>query len=270
MKATLLTLLGAAALGLVLCVPGRVPPAAVAAQDEKKLPPPVPDQPGKDAQPLPDPPKADPASRHVENPQVKGLIIEVLNGKAARVLLATEVCLREGPLEVLLCKKNTKEHEAILRADVDAQRVHEALVFAGATAGRPAQFVDPKTGEAAFKPATGTAVKLSVHYKKDGKLHTHPAQEWVWDFKAKKPLPHDWVFAGSRLLKHPDRPNDPAYYTANSGDIVTIATFPDAMLDLPVEISKDDANLTYEAKTDRIPPLLSKVWLIFEPVPPKK
>jgi len=39
------------------------------------------------------------------------------------------------------------------------------------------------------------------------------------------------------------------------------------MLDLPIEIGKDDATLNYEAKTDRIPPLFSKVWLILEPMP---
>ena len=49
-----------------------------------------------------------------------------------RVLMASEVCLREGALEVFLCKKNTKEHEAILRADYDARLIHELLLLAGA------------------------------------------------------------------------------------------------------------------------------------------
>jgi hypothetical protein len=39
------------------------------------------------------------------------------------------------------------------------------------------------------------------------------------------------------------------------------------MLEMPVEISKDDAFLTYEARTEKIPPLFSKVWLILEPAP---
>ena len=33
--------------------------------------------------------------------------------------------------------------------------------------------------------------------------------------------------------------------------------------------SKDEAQLTYEARTDKIPPLLSKVWVLIE-VPPEK
>ena len=42
------------------------------------------------------------------------------------------------------------------------------------------------------------------------------------------------------------------------------------MLDLPVEVSRDDAELAFEAKTDKIPPLLSKVWVILEPLPDRK
>src|SRR5438552_911021 len=38
-----------------------------------------------------------------------------------RVLVEAEVCLREGALEQLLTRKNQKEHEAILTADLDAR-----------------------------------------------------------------------------------------------------------------------------------------------------
>src|SRR4051812_44007488 len=97
--------------------------------------------PAKDGEPLPPYPKADPKSAVIENPKLKGLVLEVLpDRKTKRVGLAAEVCLREGPLEVLLCKKGTKEHEAILRAEPDAKDIHELLILAGADAGRPPQF----------------------------------------------------------------------------------------------------------------------------------
>ena len=268
MKPLTLGLLGVAALALSLAA-GRGPRPAAAAQPEK-APASLPNQPGKDAEPLPPAPKADPGSKHIANPAVPGLIVEVLpDNKTRRVLVEAEVCLRDGPLEVLLCKANTKEHEAVVRTAVNAERIYEVLKLAGGVVGTPVQYVDPKTGEAQFKPPTGSKVRVLVHYKKDGKLHTHPAQEWVWNKDAKKPLAHDWVFAGSRFFKDADRPNAPPYFTANSGDVIAIANFPDAMLDMPVEIGKDDANLQYEARTDRIPPLLSKVWLILEPVAAK-
>ncbi len=187
--------------------------------------------------------------------------------KVVRIGLVCEVCLREGPLEVFLCKKGTKEHEAIVRVDADAQFIHLALETAGAEAGKPTQFIDPKTEEPKWKAATGSKVNVLVHYTRGGKAYTHPAQEWIWDIKKKAAIPHGWVFPGSVTITDPD--NGKKFYGANSGDIISISNFPFSMLEMPVEISKDDANLTYEAKTEKIPPLFSKVWVILEPVAKK-
>jgi hypothetical protein len=217
---------------------------------------------------LPPAPKSDPNSKLIEAPGLKGVVMEVRPDKSRRLLIATEVCLREGALEVLLCKKGTKEHEAILRVDIDAQELHKLLLLAGAEAGKPTQFVDPKTEQAAYKPATGTKINLIVHYTKDGKTFTHPVQEWVWDTKKKAAIGYGWVFAGSIIIEDPD--TGKKFYGANSGDIISISNFPYAMLEIPAEISKDDAQLSFEAKTDKIPPISSKVWLIMEPVIEKK
>lgn len=190
--------------------------------------------------------------------------------KVVRAALACEVCLREGPLEQFLCKKGTKEHEAIVRVDVDAEFVHLAIIAAGGKPGTPTGFVDPKTEMAKHTPATGSRVNVSVHYKKDGKLHTHAAQEWIWDTKKKAAMDHHWVFAGSVFIKNPDAPNAKPYYGANAGDIFSISNFPYSTLEIPAPISKDEAQLTYEAKTDKIPPLGSKVWVFLDVVPEKK
>ena len=68
----------------------------------------------------------------------------------------------------------------------------------------------------------------------------------------------------SVISQDPNNPNAKPYYGANSGDIFSISNFPYSTLEFPVQISKDEAQLTYEAKTDRIPPLTSKVWVILE------
>lgn len=251
-------------------------PTAKPAPEPDPQPPPPPVNPfdpaelAKHAELLPELPKADPKSQVKELLPDKTLYLETLPDKSRRVLLVAEVCLREGPLEVLLCKTNTKEHEAIIRTAVDARLIHAALIAAGAKAGSPVQFVNPKTEKEEYKPASGTEVKVLVHYKKGGKVHTHPAQEWIADLKTKKPMGHRWVFAGSRFLNNPDRPDDPPYYTANNGEVISISNFLDAMLDVPVPVSRDNADLNFAAATKKIPPLLSKVWVILEPVAEKK
>lgn len=220
-----------------------------------------------DAEALPEPPLADPKSKLTPLNKEKTLYLETKPGGEKRVLVVTEVCLREGLLEVFLCKQRTKEHESILRVDLDPRYIHSALLAIGAKVGSPVQFVSPKTGELEYKPATGQKIRVGVHYRRDGELHTHPAQEWILDKKTKKTMAYDWVFAGSRFIRNPDAPKeDPEYYTANNGEVICLSNFVDSMLDLPVEVSKEEIDLLFEPITKQIPPLKSKVWLILEPV----
>lgn len=232
-------------------------------------PAPEPETPGKDASPLPEVPKADPKSELKALLPDKTLYLETKPDKTKRILFVAEVCLREGQLEVLVCRKNTKEHESIIRTEVDARLIHAALIAAGAKPGSPVKFVNQQTGEPEYKPATGAKIAVSVSYSKEGKHYNHPAQEWIKDLKTKKPMAHEWVFAGSRFLKNPDKPTDPDYYTANNGEVISISNFVDSMLEVPVEVSRDNADLSFDAMTDKIPPLLSKVWVILEPVAAK-
>ncbi len=180
------------------------------------------------------------------------------------VHLMAEVCLREGPLEVLLCKNNTKEHESILRSDADAREVHFALIAAGATPGSPVKFV-PK-----YTAATGTKIKVSMAYREKGKVKTAMAGEWIKDKKTNKDMAHDWVFAGSKFFQDPERPEAQPYYTANNGEFISMANFPDSMLDLPVESPKDVVNLIFEINTERIPPMRTPVIVTLQPVIEKK
>lgn len=213
---------------------------------------------------LPEAPKADPKSELIALQPNKSLYLEKKPDGGRRVLIASEVCLREGPLEVFLTKQGTKEHESILRVSLDARFIHAALEAAGAKAGTPVQFVNPKTMEDDYKPAKGPTIKVTVHYSNDGKLHTHPAQEWIMNSKTKKMMTEEWVFAGSRFVKNPDRPAEPAFYCANNGVVIGLSNDYDAMLDLPVMVTKDDAFLIFRANTDKIPNITSKVWLILE------
>jgi hypothetical protein len=189
------------------------------------------------------------------------VILEIV-GEKRRVIVASKVCLRMGALEGLLTRTKKKEHEYILAADIDARHLHTALTLAGAKAGSPVQF-DP------YRPASGTAIKVSLRYLKAGKEVSVPAQEWLRDPKAKKHLDKDWVFAGSKFLPNAD-PNKPPEYIANFGDLVCTCNMQSAVLDLPVRSPKNLEDRMYEAHTERIPEVDTKVDVVFEPVPVKK
>jgi hypothetical protein len=178
------------------------------------------------------------------------------------VLINAFVCLREGMLEQLLCRAGTKEHESILSAEIDAKLVHAALMAAGAEPGKPVQF------RPQYAPASGTVIKVSLQYEKGGKTVIVPAQKWVRTIKTQKELTHNWVFAGSMLFNNSFQPDAPPIYAANDGDVICVANFESAMLDLPIPSSADNDDLDFEAFTERIPPEGTNVIIILEPVVP--
>jgi hypothetical protein len=193
----------------------------------------------------------------------KNVVLEI-EGDKRRVLVNAEVCRRTDQLEQLLCRKRTKEHEAILAADVDARDIHKALLLTGAEQGSPVKYVPRRT------PPTGTVIKVTLQYQDQGRTVTVPAQKWVRDVKTRKELEHPWVFAGSVFIPDPLDKTVPPFYGANDGDVICLANFETAMLDLPIESSKDAGDLSYEAFTERIPALETPVLVILEPVPAKK
>ena len=160
----------------------------------------------------------------------------------------------------------TKEHEAILSADVDARHVHAALLVAGAEPGSPVKFDE----KGKFFPAHGTTIKVYLQYEEKGKTKKVPAQQWVKNLKTKKELDSDWVFAGSFLIPNRLDEKAPPFYAANDGDVICLANFDDAMLDLPFNSSKDNDDLVFEAWTERIPAEQTPVTVILEPVLEKK
>src|SRR6476660_537168 len=96
-----------------------------------------------------------PAPKRIESGTNMVLAIPAKAGGPRRVRIAAEVCFREGPLELFLCRKNTKEHESVVAADVDARDIHKALLAAGAKVGSPVKYV-PK-----YEPAKGSKILVS-------------------------------------------------------------------------------------------------------------
>src|SRR5262245_2336776 len=78
-----------------------------------------------------------------------------------------------------------------------------------------------------------------------------------------------WRDYDKRGCANPLAPNE-LTYLANGGDVVCVSNFESALLDLPIKSSSANAALIFEADTERIPPVGTKVTVIFEPVPEKK
>ncbi len=251
----------------------------------------------------------------------------LLDKDGKRLVLRGEVCLREGVLEMLVCLKRSKEHEAIFSVDTKAQIVHAGLLALGFEPGTPVEFVPE------YKPATGPVVDISVSWvDADGKSHKHKAQELVrnsvrryWVQKLEKSpvdlkLPEDgdlrhdakrqellwygpmndqqrddalklstdpgfqqaikefhkltqvqtlnadWVFAGSTFYVDPE--SNQRFYQAEAGDLICVANFATATMDLAVPSSAANEQLLYEAFTERLPPDGTRVTIELKPRKP--
>lgn len=249
----------------------------------------------------------------------------LLDAKNKKLLLKSEVVLREGLLEMFVCLKQTKEHESILAVNTQAQIVHAGLLALGAQTGSPVRW------QPEFQPATGQQINIFCTWTDaDGKLHRDPAQTWIrnatrryyvakveslpdtfklpaetelkWDPRQKEllwygPMSEEqrdaalriskdaafqkaikdfhkksqihqmdghWVFAGSYFLT--DEKTGEKFYQAESGDLICVANFATATLDVSVNSSATNDDLMFEAYTEHIPPIGTKVTLELVPV----
>ncbi|MGC1274774.1 MAG: YdjY domain-containing protein [Planctomycetaceae bacterium] len=239
----------------------------------------------------------------------------LLDAKRKLVVVDSQVALREGMLEMLLCKKNTKEHESILAFDGKAYIVHAGLVALGIDPGGPVTF------QPEYIPPTGPRLKIELVWTdEDGKEQRADARQWIryaihryfgepletlpagvtlpddgemrFDATNKElswygPLTEksrdhylalsndeafqkairsifkktrmramdaDWVFVGSRFVR--DEADGHRVYLAESGDVVCVANFPSAMIDVDARSSAEGQDsLLFEAWTERIPPV---------------
>jgi len=174
------------------------------------------------------------------------------------VVVEGKVALREGQLEMFACPGNTKSHESVVSVETKAYVVHAALLAVGAKVGNPVQFV-PK-----YTPASGTEVDIVVLWvDESGKRHKARAQDWIRETRTGKPMSHTWVFAGSGFWV--DELDGTKHYQAEDGDLICVSNFATATLDLPIESSQSNSALMFEAFTDNIPPIGTRVRLVLIP-----
>jgi hypothetical protein len=200
------------------------------------------------------PPPQDPGKPNIV-PLGTSLRLDRANGL---VIIDAEVILREGPLEMFLCPRRTKEHESVMAADVRSRDVHFALLLAGAVPGKPVQF-DPPT------PPRGQRIKVWIEREIDGKTVLTDAREWIRDDQTKRAMTADFVFVGSQFIRNPG--SERTYYIGDDGYLICVANFQGAVIDVSQRSTAADAEQKlFLPFTERIPERGTKVRIILEPV----
>jgi hypothetical protein len=75
----------------------------------------------------------------------------------------------------------------------------------------------------------------------------------------------DWVFGGSGFFR--DEETGKEYYLAEDGDLICVANFSGATIDVAMPSSSENGDLNFEAYTERIPPKGTEVTVELIPVP---
>jgi hypothetical protein len=115
--------------------------------------------------------KATPAAAPVPLNPKETILLDKPHGK---LLLKAQVVLREGLLEMFLCPKQTKEHEAIVSLDGKMHIIHAGLLALGAEPGSPVQF------RPEYTPPRGPKIDIYVNWKdEEGKPQRMKAQQWI-------------------------------------------------------------------------------------------
>jgi hypothetical protein len=174
-----------------------------------------------------------------------------------RVEIESKVILRKGPLELLACSPQTREHESILVIRPKPLQVYEALGLIGLTPGAPVRYDE---AEDRWLPPSGDAVTIHLHYRDDRGAHEVPAAQWLRTTKEEKPpLDMTWVFAGSRKLP------DGRFVADLDGTVICLVDFDSALIAVGALHSADNEVLWLEANTEEIPPLETPCTIVIGP-----
>ncbi len=184
-----------------------------------------------------------------------------INFEKRQIVLEAQVVLRSGMLELLVCLSGTKEHESILATEARGAHLHAGLLALGLKPGRAARYVGTGS-DARFLPPEGPRLNIRVRWKdQQGKVREEDASAWLSPVAKDAAPPTQWVFVGSKTLE------GGRYWADVDGDIVSLANFAAAVIDVPFESSNQNADLEFEAKAAAIPPLATPVQVVISPVP---
>ena len=175
------------------------------------------------------------------------------------------MCLDAGWLEQVACTPGTREHEALVAVQARPRDVHAGLLLLGLEAGQPGSW-RVEDGELVESPPTGPALRVDVRWMgADGQQREEPIAAWIREVRTgTSPSIDRWLFAGSIL--HTTRDGTARYEADVSGSVIGLVTFGDEVLALPTV--KPDAEAVaapeWEAWTERLPPIGTKVVLLLE------
>ncbi|MEM1108276.1 MAG: YdjY domain-containing protein [Planctomycetota bacterium] len=163
-------------------------------------------------------------------------------------------------LELLACRPNTREYEAIVSVDGEAASIGVALSLLGLEAGQPARTEKNAEGQRLFFAPHGPLLELFfvLDDQPDAPI---PANEWVVDQETGATMAgNTWLFTGSTVIEFQGN----AFFMAEkNGTVVSLLNFGDELVSRPTEKSEAGGTDLWTANTEAIPPVGTRLKLRF-------
>jgi len=180
-----------------------------------------------------------------------------LNKKERSIRIGGYFCCEEGPLEYLICLKGGKEYESVFAADCDARQLNVALLALGYSAGGDVG----RLGDARLP--RGDAVTISIEWEADGKTHSRPGSDFMYNVYTKKSMRRTpWIYTGSRFEMDPMTERR-EYLAQMDGVIAATYRDPAAIFNSPLNTGVDD--VFYNVHTKIVPGRGTKGVLVIKP-----
>ena len=172
-----------------------------------------------------------------------------------QVIVRGSICIEEGLLEMFACPRGTKEHEAIVSVHAKASEAHATLLALGVNCGSPMIWRED------YFPVNGPVMNIEVWWAgENGELVKRRAQDMIRNTDTGKAMACDFVFGGSEQIFDPhEKVTD---YMADFGPMINVANQPDAMIDVAIQSSADAQGSLFEAFTENVPPVNTKVYIV--------
>jgi len=112
-----------------------------------------------------------------------------------------------------------------------------------------------------------TEAQRDEHLKLSKDPEFRKAIEQFFKESRSRPMEADWVFAGSGFYVDPQ--SGEKYYRAEDGDLICVANFASATIDIAAKSTSGNEELLFEAWTERIPPMGTEVTIELIPAAKK-
>jgi len=166
--------------------------------------------------------------------------------KARAVEVDAKIALRSGPLELLACALQTREHESVLVVRARPKHIYQAMGLIGLEPGHPVRY-DAEAER--YVPATGAPLTLAVRFGRGENARFVDASDLMRSVDG-DPIPQNaftWVFAGSRTFK------TGRFGADADGTVACVVDFDTALITVDALHSADNNELWLEANTPEIP-----------------